>query len=55
LKLLSLLVDIVVQIVASVIRHLDDRCKAKTQPNNERLAVGAAFDLTSSKSAVLTG
>jgi transposase InsO family protein len=53
LKLLSPLFDILIQIVRAVIRHLNDWFKAKTKPNNERLAVGTAFDLTRGKSELM--
>jgi len=53
LKLLSPLFDILIQIVRAVIQHLNDWFKAKTKPNNERLAVGVAFDLTHSKSELM--
>jgi putative transposase len=53
LKLLSPLFDILIQIIRAVIKHLDDWFEAKVGPNNERLAVGAAFDLTRSKSELM--
>jgi putative transposase len=53
LKLLSPLFDILIQLVRVVIKHLNDWFKAKTKPNNERLAVGAAFDLTRSRSELM--
>ena len=53
MKRLSLLYDILIQIVKPVIKHFDDWFKAKTKPSIERLAVGAAFDLTRSKSELM--
>jgi hypothetical protein len=53
LKLLSPLFDVLIQIVRAVIKHLNDWFKAKVRPNNERLVVGAAFDLTRSKSELM--
>ena len=53
MKRLSPLFDILIQIIRAVIKTLDDWFKAKVRPNNERLAVGAAFDLTRSKSELM--
>ena len=53
LKLLSHLFELLIQIIRNVLNHLNDWFKTKTKPNSERLAVGAAFDLTRSKSELM--
>ena len=53
MKLLTHLFDILILIIRDVLNQLNGWFKAKTKPNSERLATGAAFDLTRSKSELM--
>ncbi len=53
MKLLSPLLDNLIQDVRAVLNHLNDWFKEATRLGDDRLAVGTAFDLTRSKSDLM--